>query len=83
MVRATTEAQEAADRMSHYLDKARLVGYNEMGHICIWTGGYSFNVYDAATDWDEVTHFTTGTMVDENNIEKARERMKMEGFDPV
>jgi hypothetical protein len=69
--------------VNHAVDDAKVIGFNGQGEACVWSGGHGFNVYDAARDWQEVGHFTSGTMVDHENEEKARERMKMDGFDPI
>ena len=66
--------------MNHHLKGAKLIGYNEMGHVCVWSGGYSFSVYDAAGDWSEVRHFTSGRMVDYSDKSLAKARMQQEGF---
>jgi hypothetical protein len=67
--------------MNHALNYAKVIGFNDDGHACVWSGGYTFNVYDAAGDWGEVRHFTSGAMVDYSNEEKARKRMEDEGFE--
>lgn len=69
-----------ATNVTRAVRKAELIGFNHDGHACVWYGGYSFNVYDAARDWQEISHFTSGDMVDWSNQEKARKRMEKEGF---
>ena len=68
-------------------DDAKLIGFNDDGEACVWHGGYSFNVYDAARDWHETRAFTSGKMAgDLSAIEMemaARDRMKSEGFQPI
>jgi nitrous oxide reductase accessory protein NosL len=67
---------------------AKLIGFNDDGEACVWSGGYSFNVYDAARDWHEIRHFTSGALAagDASDIEQemaARDRMESEGFEVV
>jgi len=76
------------ERMTDALDGAKMVGYNDDGHLCAWYGGYSFNVYAAQSDWREVDHFTSGELAagDASDIERemaARDRMKMADFEIV
>lgn len=79
MVRQMTDATEGAN----------LIGFNEEGLACVWFGGYGFNVYDAARDWQEVDHFTSGQLAGLTDKEApegygyAKERMKSEGFNVV
>jgi hypothetical protein len=62
---------------------AQLIGFNDSGEACIWSGGYTFNVYDAARDWNEIRSFTSGRMVDWKDKEPARELMEKRGFEIV
>jgi len=73
MARSVTDATE----------HARLIGFNDDGLACVWAGGYTFTVYDAARGWSEVRSFTSGKMIGSFDEESAREHMKIEGFDPV
>ena len=78
-------AQNVTDATEH----ARLIGFNDEGLACVWSGGYTFNVYDAARDWNEVTAFTSGQMAGLTDYDSpeaygyAKERMKSEGYEPV
>ena len=79
-------AQNVNDATEH----ARLIGFNDDGEACVWAGGYTFNVYDAAREWQETRMFTSGEMAagvsdcsTEDAIEMASERMRSEGFLPV
>jgi len=78
-------AQNVTDATEH----ARLIGFNDDGEACVWCGGYGFNVYDAAREWQETRHFTSGELAGvsdcstEDAHELARERMRSEGFLPV
>lgn len=80
---------EAEQNMQRALRSAVLLGVNDNGHMAVWSGGYSFNVYDAAGDWDEVDHFTSGDlagMQDQTSpegVEAARERMEMGGYEVI
>lgn len=72
--------------MAEALDGAKLVGYNGDGKMCAWFGGYSFSVYDAADDWGEISHFTSGQLAGVSDYdateayEYAKQRMRSEGF---
>jgi len=72
-----------AQNVTDATKNAELIGFNDEGNACVWSGGYSFTVYDAAREWQEVRHFTNGAMVDEKTEELAREQMESEGFSPV
>jgi len=72
-----------ARKMSKAVEGAKLIGFNDEGEACVWSGGYSFNVYDAARDWSELRHFTSGQMVDWKDKEPAREMMERNGFEIV
>jgi len=72
-----------ARKLSSAVEGAELIGFNTEGEACVWSGGYSFNVYDAARDWQEVRHFTDGRMVDWSDEQQAKERMESEGFEVI
>lgn len=72
-----------AENVNEAIEDARLIGWDDKGHACVWYGGYSFSVYDVVGDWSEVGHFTNGDMVDSDDESKAAERMENEGFTPV
>ena len=78
-------AQNVKDATEH----ARLIGFNSDGEACVWSGGYTFNVYDAARDWHETRAFTSGELAGVSDCatkdahDLARERMRSEGFLPV
>jgi len=72
-----------AQNVTDATEGAELIGFNDDGEACVWCGGYSFSVYDAARDWDEVRHFTSGQMVDWKDKEPAREMMERNGFEIV
>jgi len=59
---------------------AKLIGFNDQGKACVWSGGYTFNVYDAARDWQEIRAFTSGQMVEYADKVLAKSRMQTEGF---
>jgi hypothetical protein len=65
---------------------AKLIGFNGDGEACVWFGGYTFNVFDAARDWEEVRMFTSGKMASLTDYETdeaygyAKTRMLSEGF---
>jgi hypothetical protein len=71
------------------LDQGRVVGFSGSGEVCVWCGGHMLRVYDAATDWSEVTAFTSGQLMaisDHDAPEAygyAKERMRSEGFEPI
>ena len=73
MARNVTDATEGAE----------LIGFNEHGEACVWSGGYTFNVYDAAREWQESRHFTSGKMVDWSDEEHARDTMEGRGFNVI
>jgi len=72
-----------ARKMNRALEGAKLIGKDNQGRICVWSGGYSFNVYDALNDWQEVRHFSSGQMVEFSDEETARQRMENEGFEVI
>ncbi len=78
-------AQNVNDATEH----TRLIGFNDDGEACVWSGGYTFNVYDAAQNWQELRVFTSGELAGVSDcstndaIELAKERMRSEGFLPV
>jgi len=78
-----------AQNINHATEDAKLIGFNDDGLACVWSGGYGFNVYDAVQDWHEVDHFTSGKLAgltdktSEKGRQYARQRMEAEGFDPV
>ena len=86
---ASDDDRSLAFAATDALDGARLIGYNSRGEVCVWFGGYSFNVYDTRREWTETRHFTSGVlcgMTDRNGDkgrEMAIERMRSEGFEPV
>ena len=80
---------ESMSQMCDRLDSAKLVGWNEKGLMCVWYGGYSFNVYDVLTGWNEVDHFTSGQIsgLSEKDSPEgrgcAKARMRSEGYTVV
>lgn len=86
---ASTQAMtfaEQNDDVSRRLEGAKLVAWNRSGEVCVWYGGYSFQVFDAARSWQEVRHFTSGAIAaltekdSPEGREAAKDRMKSEGF---
>lgn len=75
--------------MKDAVENARLIGFNDSGEACVWYGGYGFNVYDAARDWSEITHFSSGELasIGDRTLQEAygiaQKRMKAEGFEVV
>lgn len=87
MVNGKSMNERNADlNMSDAMNGAKLAGFNELGHMCLWFGGYSFNVYDAARNWEEVDHFTSGQIsgLSEKDSPEgrgyAKARMRSEGY---
>lgn len=89
---ASTQAMtfaEENDELARSLEGAKLVGWNRKGQMCVWFGGYSFNVFDAARNWQEVRHFTSGQisgLTEKDSPEGrgyAKARMRSEGFNVV
>ena len=72
-----------ARNVSDATEHARLIGFNDDGLACVWTGGYSFTIYDAARGWKEVRSITSGKIIGSQEEESAREHMRKQGFDPV
>lgn len=78
-----------ATNLSHAVEGAKMIGFNSHGEACVWFGGYGFNVYDAARQWHEVRHFTSGKLAGLTDKESdkgrlfARQRMRSEGFEVV
>jgi hypothetical protein len=78
-----------AQNVTDATEGARLIGFDENGRACVWHGGYSFNVYDATRDWQEVDHFTSGIIAGlsnkqgENAKQAARRLMQNHGYDLV
>lgn len=77
----------AQDRnMSNCIKGAKLIGWNNAGEMCVWFGGYSFQVFDAAREWDEKRTFTSGKIAGLQNKdsdrgrELAKDRMELDGF---
>jgi len=75
--------------MSRAVRGAKLIGFNNDGLACVWSGGYGFNVYDAARDWQEVDHFTSGELAgisekfEDERRDHARFRMEDMGYTVV
>jgi hypothetical protein len=86
-VNATRGAMNQA--MSDAVDGGRLIGFNYSGEACVWYGGHSFHVYDAARDWSEVRMFTSGQLMAITDhetpeaTEYAKQRIRSEGFQLV
>ncbi len=79
-------AQNVRDATRH----ARLIGFNDEGHACVWCGSYTFNVYDAPRDWSEIEVFSSGQMAagvsdcsTQDAQDMAKSRMRSEGFFPI
>jgi len=78
-----------AQNVTNATEGAKLIGFNDDGEACVWFGGYTFNVYDAARDWQESRAFTSGQMAGLTDYDApeaygyAEERMKSEGFEPI
>jgi len=68
--------------MTQALDGAKLVGYKDNA-ICVWYGGYGFNVYNP-TSWEETGYFSSGALAeDRDNRETAIETMEADGYEVV
>jgi len=72
---------------AHRLNGAKMIGYSDTGTICVWYGGYGFNVYETG-GWEEVEHFASGELAGGQDTEEARRqiaalRMEMDGFTVV
>lgn len=78
-----------AQKVTRATDGAKLIGFNDDGLACVWYGGYSFNVYDAARDWQEVDHFTSGELAGiaskfaDEKRDHAKHRMENMGYEIV
>ncbi len=89
MATVNVSRAKMAQKLNHAIRAARLIGFDDDGHACVWSGGYGFNVYDAARDWSEIGHFTSGDLAAVTDYDSdearqmARERMESEGFEPV
>jgi hypothetical protein len=76
-------------KIARATNNARLIGFNDEGNAAVWSGGYTFNVYDASGDWSNVRVFTSGKLTglsdydDDLAYEIASERMSNEGFEPI
>lgn len=68
-------------------EDAKLIGYTtnsyDYARLCVWYGGYSFNVY-SANNYNEVSHFTNGEMAGMTDMDekktKAKEVMEERNF---
>ena len=68
--------------MTQALNGAKLVGYKDNA-ICVWYGGYGFNIYKA-TSWKEVDYFSSGALAeDRDNRAAAIETMEDSGYEVV
>jgi len=83
MAAVNTSRSAMSRNVTDAVEGAKLIGFNDDGEACVWSGGYSFNVYDAARDWSESRHFTCGHMVEWADKEKAKEMMESKGFEIV
>ena len=87
MVSVNASRKGTVSKMDRAFQGAKLVGQNRDGELCMWYGGYSFNVYDAARDWDECRTFSSGALAGDVSGDEAREiakeRMLMEDFTPI
>ena len=89
MASVNASRRRLAQNVNNATDDAKIIAFNDDGEACVWFGGYSFSVYDAANDWREVRHFTSGQiagLAEKDSKEGrgyARARMRSEGFDPI
>jgi len=78
-----TSRRKLAQNVNHATEHGRLIGFNDDGETCVWSGGYTFNVYNVVDEWQEIRQFTSGTMTDDKNKEKARKMMEEREFEII
>ena len=87
MVTVNQSRSEMNHQINRVTDDAKMIGFNNEGEACVWYGGVTFNIYDAARDWQELRCFTSMKLArDSSDIDRklaARGRMESEGFTVV
>jgi len=89
MANVNASRSKMARKVSDATDEACLIGFNDNGLACVWYGGYGFNVFDVARDWQEVDYFTSGELAgiaekfDDERRKHAEWRMESEGYDVI
>jgi len=87
MATVNQSRSEMSHQINRVTDEAKMIGFNDEGEACLWYGGVTFNVHDAARDWQELRAFTSMKLArDSSDIERemaARGRMESEGFNVI
>ena len=76
--------------LTEVFDGAKLIGWKESKYdypkICVWYGGYGFNVY-GANNFGEVDYFSSGELAGdidgEEAVSVAKSRIKSEGYEVI